>query len=136
MEPALVSAKDIASTYLHFLDDGRASPIPVSDTFWGDLAAGKHPQLEHGRLMSAFTFSAPWSSWERHPAGDELVMLLSGAATLVLEHSGQEHSVQLRTPGDYLLVPRNVWHTARTAVPTTMLFLTAGAGTEHRAMDA
>lgn len=74
--------------------------------------------------------------WERHPAGEELVMLLSGAATVVLEEAGQERIVQLSDPGAYVLVPQNVWHTARTSVPTTMLFLTPGAGTEHRPVAA
>ena len=136
MEAALSSAKDIFSTYLHFHEGGRADAIQVSESFWGEVAAGEHPQLDQGRLMSAFAFSEPWSMWERHPAGEELVMLLSGIATLVLEDSGQEHTVQLSNPGTYILVPRNVWHTARTAVPTTMLFLTSGAGTEHRPVSA
>lgn len=126
------SSTDILDTYLHFRDGGRADIVPVSDSFWGELAAGEHPQLDHGRLMSAFTFSASWSMWERHPAGEELVMLLSGAATVILEESGQERAIQLGSPGAYVLVPQNVWHTARTTVPTTMLFLTPGAGTEHR----
>ena len=129
------STKDILSTYLHFQDGGRADAIPVSEAFWEELAAGKHPQLEQGRLMTAFTFAEPWSMWERHPAGEELVMLLSGEATLVLEESGQERSIEFTNPGAYVLVPRNVWHTARTAVPTTMLFLTPGAGTEHRSVS-
>ena len=125
-------ANEIVDTYLHFRDGGRADVVPVSDSFWAELSAGKHAQLDQGRLMSAFTFSEPWSMWERHPAGEELVMLLSGAATVVLDESGQQRTVELSTPGAYVLVPRNVWHTARTAVPTTMLFLTPGAGTEHR----
>lgn len=135
MEAALSSAKDILGTYLHFRDGGHANTVPAPDSFWGELAAGKHPQLDQGRLMSAFTFSGPWSMWERHPAGEELVMLLSGSATVVLEEAGREHTVQLGDPGAYVLVPRNVWHTARTSVPTTMLFLTPGAGTEHRPVD-
>ena len=61
-----------------------------------------------------------------------LVMLLSGEATVVLEEGVGEHAVHLTTPGSFVLVPPNVWHTARTSVPTTMLFLTPGAGTEHR----
>lgn len=126
------SAKDILTTYLHFGDNGRTDGIVVSDSLWEEIATGKYPQLEQGRLMSAFTFSEAWSMWERHPAGDELVMLLSGSATVVLEESGQERIVQLDKPGSYVLVPQNVWHTARTSVPTTMLFLTPGAGTEHR----
>ncbi len=135
METALRSAKDILSTYLHFRDDGRADAVPVSESFWEEMAAGKHRQLDQGRLMSAFTFSEPWSMWERHPAGEELVMLLSGSATVVLEEFGQRHTVQLGNPGSYVLVPQNVWHTAKTSVPSTMLFLTAGAGTEHRPVD-
>lgn len=124
--------KDVLNTYLHFQDDGRVNPIPLSESFWGEVAAGGHPELEQGRLMSAFTFSEPWAMWERHPAGEELVMLLSGAATLVLEESGQERTLHLSSPGSYVVVPRNVWHTARANAPVTMLFLTPGAGTEHR----
>ena len=127
-----MQAKVILSTYLHFRDDGRADAIPVSDAYWEELSRGAYPQLDQGRLMSAFTFSEPWATWERHPAGEELVMLLSGAATFVLEESGTELSVVLNKPGSYVLVPQNVWHTAKTNVPATMLFLTPGAGTEHR----
>lgn len=61
--------------------------------------------------------------------------LLSGAASLILDDTGTERVVELSVPGAYVLVPRNVWHTARTTVPTTMLFLTPGAGTEHRPID-
>lgn len=136
MEAVLEAPKDILSAYLHFQDNGRAGPVPVSDSFWGELAAGAHPHLEEGRLMSAFTFSESWAMWERHPAGEELVMLLAGSATLVLEQAGQERTIPLSGVGSYVLVPRNVWHTARTTVPTTLLFLTPGAGTEHRPVDA
>lgn len=126
------SARDIANTFLHVGESGKIDEIPVSESFWTDLANNAFPQLEQGRLMSAFTFSEPWSTWERHPAGEELVLLISGAATLVLEEASVERAVSLSTPGAYVLVPRNVWHTARTSEPTTMLFLTPGAGTEHK----
>ena len=129
------AGEDILQTYLHFRDDGRADPVHVSESFWSELSAGKLPQLERGRLMTAFSFSEPWKVWERHPAGEELVMLLSGAATVVLEETGGERAIELTTPGAYVLVPQNVWHTARTSVPTTMLFLTPGAGTDHRPVD-
>jgi oxalate decarboxylase/phosphoglucose isomerase-like protein (cupin superfamily) len=62
-------------------------------------------------------------------------MLLSGAATVVLEESTGERAVELAQPGSYVLVPRNTWHTAKTEVPTTMLFLTPGIGTEHRPVE-
>jgi hypothetical protein len=37
---------------------------------------------------------------------------------------------------DHVLVPPNTWHTVRTEVATTMLFLTPGADTEHRTVVA
>ncbi len=131
----MISARNILSAYVHFDEGGKSEVMPVSDAFWSELAAGKHPQLDRGRLMTAFSFTEPWAMWERHPAGDELVMLLSGTASLVLEESGKERIVFLTEPGSYVIVPQNVWHTARTTEPTTLLFLTAGAGTEHRPLD-
>jgi mannose-6-phosphate isomerase-like protein (cupin superfamily) len=113
-------------------DDGRTTCLPGSESFWEGLASGAYPELEQGRLMSAFTFSEPWSSWERHPAGEELVLLVSGAATVVLDEDGTHREISLSTPGAFVLIPPNVWHTARATGPTTMLFLTPGAGTEHR----
>jgi len=130
------TARDILRTYLHVRDGGRTEEIPAPETFWEEVAAGRHPQLDQGRLMSAFSFSEAWPTWERHPDGEELVMLIAGAATLVLEEAGGEVSMPLSEPGDYVLVPRNVWHTARTHVPATMLFLTPGAGTEHRPVES
>lgn len=128
----MIPAQTIFNTYLHLQDDGKTNAIPVSDSFWEEIMSSALPQLDRGRLMSAFSFSEPWSTWERHPAGDELVMLLSGAATLILEQADKERAVKLSDPGAFVLVPQNIWHTARTTVPTTMLFVTQGAGTEHR----
>lgn len=123
---------DIAATFLHVRDGGSAGTVSVSDAFWESLAKGQYPELDQGRLMTAFTFSEPWASWERHPAGEELVMLLSGAATVILEVAGAEQTVELSEVGTFVLVPPKTWHTVRATVPTKMLFLTPGAGTEHR----
>jgi uncharacterized cupin superfamily protein len=126
-------AANILSAYLHVQDGGRSVQLPVSDAFWEELSQGSHPELDAGRLLSAFSFDAPWSTWERHPAGEELVMLLSGSATVLLEEQGGDvREIALSAPGDYVLVPRGAWHTARTDEPTAMLFLTPGDGTEHR----
>jgi mannose-6-phosphate isomerase-like protein (cupin superfamily) len=125
-------ASAIFNTYLHVQDGGRTEPIAASDSFWQEVAKGDRPELNQGRLMSALTFSQPWPTWERHLAGEELVLLLSGAATIVLDESNGKRSVLLDQVGDYVLVPTGVWHTAQTTVATTLLFLTPGAGTEHR----
>jgi len=126
------TAPNILGAYLHVRDADRTDAIPPSQSFWQDLADGAYPQLDQGRLMSAFTFVEPWATWERHPAGEEVVLLLSGAATFIIEESNGEREVRLDSPGDYVLVPKGAWHTAKTDTPTSMLFLTPGKGTEHR----
>jgi quercetin dioxygenase-like cupin family protein len=35
-------------------------------------------------------------------------------------------------PGDYVINPPGVWHTADVSEEATVLFITAGLGTEHR----
>jgi quercetin dioxygenase-like cupin family protein len=86
-------------------------------------------------LVTQFDFSSDWPNWERHPAGDELVILLAGSAELCLELSSGTSRMRLSAPGEFVLVPRDTWHTARTTVACSMLFVTHGPGTEHREAD-
>jgi len=84
------------------------------------------------RLVSLYSFDESWTSWERHPVGDEAVICTAGEITLIQElPDGTTESVALR-PGDYAINPRGVWHTADVAGHATALFITAGVGTEHR----
>jgi len=84
-----------------------------------------------GRLVSLYSFSENWTSWESHPMGDEVVICVAGEITLIQEVAGGTESVTLRA-GDYAINPRGVWHTADVADRATALFITAGMGTEHR----
>ncbi len=85
-------------------------------------------------LISCFEFEQDWSSWEMHPAGDETVILLSGQVTFVLQQDAGEELVLLEQPGDFVVVPKNTWHSARTQVKTKLLFVTPGEGTQHKAL--
>ena len=49
------------------------------------------------------------SEWERHAHGDEIVMVLDGATTLVLLEGGAERRVALRA-NELAVVPENTWH--------------------------
>ena len=122
---------NLETTYVHLRVDRRSTLLPVTETFWRDLDGRR--DLDPGQLVMGFSFSADWPTWEMHPAGDEVVTLLSGEATLVLQHPEGAQRVQLSTPGDFVVVPRGVWHTAQTTVPCRMLFVTPGEGTENRA---
>ncbi len=131
-----MQASHITEHYLHLAADGQFGALLPAATFWQELTAGQYPQLEQGLLCSAFSFDAPWQSWERHPAGAELVLLLKGAATLILEQDGIESRQLLQQTGDFVLVPVGVWHTADPILDNndfcTLLFFTPGAGTEHK----
>ena len=82
-------------------------------------------------LVAQHSFAADWPTWERHPQGDEIVVLVSGSAEFVLDRGGRHETLRLGEPGSYVIVPRNTWHTARIASAATMIFITPGEGTEN-----
>ena len=87
-----------------------------------------------GRLVSMYSFSESWDSWEMHPAGAELVVCTAGTITLIQEHNdGRTETVTL-SPGDYAVNPPGTWHTADVAAgeTATAVFITSGLGTQHR----
>ena len=86
----------------------------------------------HGHLLvSMYAFDSDWSTWEAHPHGDEVVVLLSGVVDMVLDRGGRHETIRLAQAGDYVLVPKGTWHTARVAAAASMIFITAGEGTQH-----
>ncbi|MFC6635429.1 cupin domain-containing protein [Microbulbifer taiwanensis] len=86
-------------------------------------------------LVTCYSFDRNWANWERHPNGDEIVVLLSGAATFILEMDGGRREIPLSRTGEYAIVPKGVWHTAQVQEPSRVLFITPGEGTEHRATE-
>jgi mannose-6-phosphate isomerase-like protein (cupin superfamily) len=87
-----------------------------------------------GRLVSMHTFDEPWSSWEMHPNGDELVFCVNGQMTLHQEIEGAVRTVTLRA-GEAVINPPGAWHTADVDAPVTAVFITAGTGTQVRARE-
>ena len=91
-----------------------------------------HDDLDEGRIVSLFRFEGSWSSWEVHPAGDEVVCCLQGHMVLHQEFpDGSTRSHELG-PGEYAINPRGAWHTADAEEPVVALFITAGKGTTHK----
>ena len=85
-----------------------------------------------GRLVTTHTFTESWTSWEMHPAGDEVVLCLAGAMTLHQEFPDGRNVTVAVAAGEYVINPPGVWHTADIVGEATVLFITAGMGTEHR----
>jgi mannose-6-phosphate isomerase-like protein (cupin superfamily) len=107
-------------------------PEHTGDMAWYEGYGARHADdgLE-GRLVSMHTFAEPWDSWEMHPRGHEVVLCTAGEITLVQEIDGEERRTRL-SPGEYAINDPGVWHTADVSAPATAVFITAGAGTEHR----
>jgi mannose-6-phosphate isomerase-like protein (cupin superfamily) len=121
---------DPSQTYVLLAPDGSAVELPGGATFW----SRPRPELEgfgQAWLVSEFEFSADWSSWEMHPHADEFVYLLDGAVLFQLQGEAGVIDIPLQGRGA-VVVPRGVWHTAKVSVPSRMLFVTLGSGTEHR----
>ena len=122
---------NLSSTFVVLNPDLSALPVAVTPTIYEAL--DRRFQGFKGRvLVSCYSFDSDWETWEMHPAGDEVVCLLSGRVSF--EFEGRGHVAELAQPGEFLIVPRGTWHTAHTRVPTTMLFVTPGEGTQHKAV--
>lgn len=63
--------------------------------------------------------------WEVHPAAEEAVCVLAGAARIVLR--GDEAPITL-TAGSACLVPRGRWHRLEIDGPTDLMSITLRAG--------
>src|SRR5262249_38138839 len=76
--------------------------------------------------------SAGKGAWERHPAGDELVQVVDGSATLEIIGPVGPQSVSLNT-GMMAIVPQGAWHRFHYPDGVTLLTVTPGAGEYVRA---
>jgi mannose-6-phosphate isomerase-like protein (cupin superfamily) len=120
---------------IHIGLGAQAVPQPpfTGIDWYGDYMARHGADGAEGRLVSQHTFSESWDSWEMHPAGDEVVLMLSGEGVLHPELAdGLTAEVRL-VAGEYAVNPPGAWHTMDLiSAEATALFITAGLGTEHR----
>jgi mannose-6-phosphate isomerase-like protein (cupin superfamily) len=71
-------------------------------------------------------FVAHWagsSEWERHPVGDEIVMVVEGDTTIFFLTEEGERSGVLGA-GDLVVVPRNTWHRFETSDRVKLMSVT------------
>ncbi len=98
-----------------------------------DYAARSASDGVEGRLVSMHTFSESWDMWEMHPNGSEVVLCTSGSVTFIQELiDGTENRIVLEA-GEYAINDPGVWHTADVVEKASVVFITAGMGTQHRA---
>lgn len=120
--------------FIHLGPGATAVPQPdCSGGDWYEAYGARHDQDGvEGRLVSQFTFTGSWDSWEMHPHGHEVVLCITGRITLHQQHAdGRAASVTI-APGEYAINPPGCWHTADIVGEATALFITPGLGTQGR----
>ena len=88
--------------------------------------AGRAPERIDGFTIGAprITGDAPHDG-ERHPDGDELLFLISGAVTVTLELADGDRLVELGA-GEAVVVPKGVWHKITMRDPGQLIHITPG----------
>lgn len=77
--------------------------------------------------VSAYRGRPPW---ERHPAGDELLLVLAGTTQLTVLEEGAP-TIRVLSAGQLAVVPQGHWHSNDAADGVTMLWMTPSEGNEH-----
>lgn len=125
---------NLSTEFIHLGPGAKAIPQPpFTGMDWYEGYGDRHDaDGREGRLVSLYTFTQGWDSWEMHPLGDEVVICVDGEMTLHQEMAdGTKATVKLGK-GDYAINPPGAWHIADVETSATALFITAGLGTEHR----
>jgi len=128
---------NLSSTFVHLGHGATATPVPDfewSQQFLDDYTNRFASDGAEGLLVCVTPQDATWTTWERHPAGEEVVVLLSGHVEMIQEVDGEEHSIEL-CPGEAAVNPKGVWHRTVVHEPGAALFITPGMGTEHRPLS-
>lgn len=132
---SLATRFDKSAAFIHLGLGGRAELLEGfswDPAYLEAYSARTEPDGPDGRLVSLLAHEADWTGWERHPAGDELVFVISGRMTVIYDLEGAEHRVDLG-PLEGVINPAGTWHTADVAEAGTALYVTPGRATEHRA---
>ena len=114
----------------------KIEPFFTGELSWYEGYSQRHQKdgLE-GRLVSMHSFTESWDMWEMHPHGAEVAICTAGSMTLIQETSdGSFKAIELEA-GHYAVNEPGTWHTADVDDHATVVFITAGTGTEHRPRD-
>jgi mannose-6-phosphate isomerase-like protein (cupin superfamily) len=116
-------AIDLASSVIGLHRSGEARLLETS--------AGPPRRIDGYTVGAPFMSREPPHGGEMHPDADELLFLVSGLVTVILEDRDPPRHIVL-TPGQALIVPRGIWHRVRLEEPSQLLHVTPGPGGAHR----
>lgn len=131
----MTEPKKISENMIHLGLGATAEPQPpfTGMEWYEDYGKRVASDGAEGRLVSQYSFTEDWDAWEMHPNGAEVVLCTAGSIIISQEFPGGEIEKLTLGAGEYAINPPGVWHTADIATHATVLFITAGEGTQHRA---
>ena len=82
-----MTAPRLEERFIHLGLGAKAEVLPpfTGMAWYEDYGARAAADGAEGRLVSQYTFSESWTSWEMHPAGAEVVICVAGSMVLVQE---------------------------------------------------
>jgi mannose-6-phosphate isomerase-like protein (cupin superfamily) len=113
-------------TFVQLEPGGSVTALKVDKNFW----AGLRSRRIEGHLAGLVPMYRDFS-WEMHPDGDELLCVVSGAISVVLQQDGAENTTEV-SAGRAFVVPRGIWHRVLVREAGKLVFCTPGPRTEHR----
>ena len=124
-------SQSMKTTFAVISPDQNVSLEENNSTIYPRLNANYNDFKGH-QLVAWHEFSEDWESWEMHPAGDEILVVVRGEITLLLQTEDGEQQTTLSQEGDYAVIPKGIWHTALVDSLVKVLFITPGEGTQHK----
>ena len=127
--PAAVDLKDYC---IYLARDGTLRPYAKTAEFF--RSSGKSPELIDGRTLALYRVSSPrdvhFPDWEMHPAGDELLLLTSGALSVDVRDGATQRTTPLPSQSAFI-VPAGVWHRLIVHEPSVLIAMTPRHNTVH-----
>lgn len=127
-------AVDVTTTPIHLGRGSRAVAVAgfaFEPATLQAYAAAVGDDGDEGRMIMLFDGTASGGDWERHPAGDEVVLCVAGRVSVIRDLPGDGARVELGA-GDATVNPRGVWHVVEADRSARFVTVTPGIGTEHR----
>ena len=120
---------DLERTYLFIDGAGGLAAQAVGPEFWAEIASNPHAG---GTMISAGVGDADWTTWEMHPSGAEVLVILEGEPRVWLDHPDGRLEAIGASPGATVIVPKGAWHRVECDHHHKILYVTYGPGTTHR----
>lgn len=114
------------------LSPAKKASIEIADATLYQRLDSRYGNFKGHELIAVHEFEKDWDTWEIHPHGDEVVLLLSGQITMTMNLPHGQESVTLSDAGSYIIIPQGVWHTAATNTKSKLLFVTPGQDTDNK----